>query len=277
MQFITAIAFMAGLTVTLAGLLVIANRKLYVWEDPRIDGVTDLLPGANCGACGLPGCRAFAERVIEGKFQPSDCPVGGPDNARFIANYLGIEAGQFEKKVARLHCAGGCDVAIQIAEYDGYPSCRAAAAVTGGFKGCTYGCLGLADCEDVCDFDAITMAKTGLPMVDVEKCTACGDCVEICPKGLFEIMPVSRHLLVQCKSQLMGDSATALCKVACTGCGICAADAPEGLIEIRNGLAVVNPEKWQLETDIATFRCPTGAIVWIEEKIPDQLELVQIS
>ena len=95
MQFITAIAFMAGLTVTLAGLLVIANRKLYVWEDPRIDGVTDLLPGANCGACGLPGCRAFAERVIEGKFQPSDCPVGGPDNARFIANYLGIEAGQF--------------------------------------------------------------------------------------------------------------------------------------------------------------------------------------
>ncbi|MFQ5630322.1 MAG: (Fe-S)-binding protein [bacterium] len=266
MQLFTAIAFMAGLTVSLAGLLVLANRKLYVWEDPRIDDVTDLLPGANCGACGLPGCRAFAEKVVDGNIQPSDCPVGGPDSARFIANYLGIEAGQFEKKVARLQCAGGCDVAVQIAEYEGYPSCRAAAAVTGGFKGCAYGCLGLGDCEDVCDFDAIAMGATGLPVVDAEKCTACGDCVEICPKGLFEMMPVSRHLIVQCKSLLAGDTATALCKVACTGCGICVADAPEGLIEINNGLAVVQSEKWQLQTDIATFRCPTGAIVWIDEQ-----------
>lgn len=272
MQIAIAIAFLAFLTISLAGLLVIANRKLRVYEDPRIDQVSDMLPGANCGACGLPGCRAFAEKVVGGDIKPSDCPVGGPDNARFIAHFLGIEAGTFEKKVARLRCAGGCDVAIQIAEYDGYASCRAAAMVSGGFKGCTYGCLGLADCEEVCTFDAIHMGPAGLPIVDAEKCTACGDCVRICPKGLFELLPIRRHLFVQCKSLLAGDAATALCKVACTGCGICAADAPEGLITIRDNLAIVNPDQIHLETEIATFRCPTNAIVWIgDQQFPAQL------
>ena len=90
--------------------------------------------------------------------------------------------------------------------------------------------------------------------------------MEICPKGLFELVAASQHLLVQCKSLLAGDAATALCKVACTGCGICAADAPEGLIEIVHNLAVVNPQKRHLETEIATFRCPTGAIVWIDKQ-----------
>lgn len=266
MEWITAVAFFAALTGVLAVLLVLANRKLYVWEDPRLDKVTDMLPGANCGACGLPGCRAFAEQVIAGKIKPSGCPVGGPENADFIARYLGIEAGRFEKKIARLHCAGGCDVAIQIAEYAGYASCRAAAAVTGGFKGCAFGCLGLGDCKTVCTFNAISMSAVKLPVVDADKCTACGDCVEICPKGLFELVPASQHLFVQCNSLLAGDAATSLCRVACTGCGICAADAPEGLISMVNNLPVINPEKRQLETEIATLRCPTGAIVWIAKQ-----------
>lgn len=259
-----AIVFLAGLCVVLAIVLAIANRKLWVFEDPRIDQVADLLPGANCGACGLPGCRLFAEKVVGGEIQPSECPVGGPETANFIADYLGIEAGSMEKKVARLLCAGGTDVSIHAAQYEGFESCRAATTIGGGFKGCTYGCLGLSDCEVACTFDAIVMSPTKLPVVDPDLCTACGDCVDACPKDLFVISPLSHHLIVQCASLLAGDAAEALCKVACTGCGICVADAPEGLMEMQHNLPVIDPHKIELQTDIATLRCPTGAIQWVE-------------
>ncbi len=263
MGVLTAVGFLAALSAILAIMLAVANRYLRVWEDPRIETVTDMLPGANCGACGLPGCRAFADKVVAGDILPGQCPVGGPDTARFIANFLGIEAGDLEKKVARLLCAGGRDVALQVGEYEGFSSCRAAATIGGGFKGCTYGCLGLGDCEVACTFDAITMGPNGLPIVDLEACTACGDCVRACPKELFVIQPVSHCLVVQCRSILEGDEALARCKVACTGCGICAADAPEGLITMEYNLPVVHPEKIQLQTELATLRCPTGAIRWI--------------
>jgi ferredoxin len=192
--------------------------------------------------------------------------VGGPDTAKVVANYLGIDAGSSVRKVARLLCAGGTDVAGKSADYSGYESCRAAAAVSGGPKACTYGCLGLADCEVVCDFDAIKMSPTGLPFVNATKCTACGDCVEVCPKNLFELIPLNQHLIVQCKSVVEGDEILELCEVACTACTRCAADAPEGLIDMKNNLPVINPDKLKLETDIATLRCPTGAITWVEEQ-----------
>ncbi|MFQ5568432.1 MAG: RnfABCDGE type electron transport complex subunit B [Rhodothermales bacterium] len=266
MDILTAIGFLAGLSIALAIVLALANRWLKVEEDPRIEHVTDILPGANCGACGLPGCRAFAENVVGGEILPSQCPVGGPETAQFIASFLGIEAGQMEQKTARLLCAGGSDVAAQVGAYNGFASCRAAATVAGGFKGCTYGCLGLGDCEVACTFDAITMAPNGLPVVDVEKCTSCGDCVRACPKGLFEILPISHHLVVQCKSILEGDAALARCKVACTGCGLCAADAPAGLITMEHNLPVINKERPDLQTELATYRCPTDAIVWIKKQ-----------
>lgn len=264
MEIASAIGFLAGLSIALAGLLMLANRFLRVEEDPRLEEVADALPGANCGACGLPGCRAFAERVVGGEIEPSKCPVGGPETAQFIANLLGIEAGHMEKKVARLLCAGGSDVALQVGEYQGFASCRAAATVGGGFKGCTYGCLGLADCVTACTFDAIEMSRTGLPIVDAVKCTACGDCVTACPKDLFEILPLRQKLVVQCKSLLEGDAALARCQVACTACGRCAADAPEGLITMEHNLPVIHLSRLDLQTEIATYRCPTDSIVWLD-------------
>lgn len=266
MEWISAISFLGILSILLAATLVIANSRLKVYEDPRIDVVADMLPGANCGACGLPGCWAFAEAVIDGDVQPSICSVGGSDTATMVAAYLGIDPGSAVRKVARLHCAGGTDVSLQAAIYQGHSSCRAAAAVSGGPKACAYGCLGLADCMAVCDFGAIKMGKTGLPLVDAALCTGCGDCVEVCPKDLFELLPVNRHLLVQCKSVLAGEAALSLCQVTCTACGRCAADSPEGLITMQNNLPIIDPEKTFLETDIATLRCPTRAIVWIEEQ-----------
>jgi electron transport complex protein RnfB len=147
--------------------------------------------------------------------------------------------GEVEKQVARLACAGGSHVARQRANYKGLGTCRAAATVSGGGKACAWGCLGLGDCEVVCDFDAITMNQFGLPVVDVDKCTACGDCVDVCPKDLFSLQPVSHKLWVACKSRADGD-AEAQCEVACTACGKCVMDAAPGLIRLDNNLAVID-------------------------------------
>jgi ferredoxin len=156
-------------------------------------------------------------------------------------------------------------VAIQMAEYQGHPSCRSAAAVGGGGKGCRYGCLGYGDCEDVCDFDAIVMSPTGLPIIDADKCTACGDCIDICPKNVLELYPVEQRLIVQCKSELEGDGMLDLCRVACTGCARCVSDAPEGLLKMHNNLPAFNRDLLAVQTEAATRRCPTGAIVWLED------------
>ncbi len=266
MDALIAIGFLVCLASGLGVVLAIANSKLKVFEDPRIDNVQDILPGTNCGACGLPGCRLFAEKAVAGEIQPSECRVGGPETAGTVADYLGVDAGEVDKEVARLLCAGGSNVASQMAEYVGFPSCRAAAAVAGGSKGCRYGCLGFGDCENICDFDAITMSADGLPIVDVEKCTSCGDCVEICPKDILELRPVKQHLLVQCKSELEGDEMLTLCKVACTACGKCVADAPQGLLKMKKNLPVINDELVHLQNMDALKRCPTDAIVWIDEQ-----------
>jgi Na+-translocating ferredoxin:NAD+ oxidoreductase RNF subunit RnfB len=246
----------------LAGVLAYASRRLYVYEDPRIDEVEALLPKSNCGACGTAGCRNFAEKVVAGEILPAQCTVNAPAQNAEIADLLGVDAGSVEKRVARLACAGGRHVAFLRARYAGLGSCRAASVVSGGGKDCAWGCLGLADCETVCDFDAIRMDAHGLPVVDADKCTACNDCVEVCPKGLFSLEPVSRRLWVACKNLADGDTAEASCEVACTACGKCVVDSAPGVMKLENNLAVIDYAQNALAAKAAIERCPTGAIVW---------------
>ena len=264
MLVLTAVAAVGGLTVVLTSLLVLANRWLHVEEDPRIDAVEDMLPLANCGACGLPGCRPFAEALVAGETEPAKCTVGSAEGHARIAAYLGVDVGARVKRVARLACAGGSNVARNRARYDGLGTCGAAALVAGGGKGCFWGCLGLADCEVACDFDAIRMDAKALPVVDEEKCTACGDCVDACPKDLFSLQPASRRLWVACRSLDAGDEILDDCEVACTACGRCAMDAP-GLIRMENNLPVVDYSR-NHATRVPIQRCPTGAIVWLDPK-----------
>lgn len=263
-QVLGSIAILGGVGLVFAIIIALAYWKLRVWEDPRVDTVASMLPGANCGACGSPGCRGFAEKVVGGEAKPAGCNVLNDDGASQIASYLGVDKGEANKRVARLMCAGGSNVATQQAEYRGLGTCGAAAAVAGGGKGCAWGCLGFGDCAVSCDFGAITMNRFGLPVVDVALCTACGDCVDACPKNLFEIIPLDQRLIVQCRSQIEGDGALATCAVACTACGKCVLDAAPGLISIERGVAVVHYEKNELADINAIRRCPTGAIQWIE-------------
>jgi len=256
--------FMAALGGILAWALAIANRRLYVYEDPRINQVEELLPHSNCGACGTAGCRNFAEKVVAGEIVPAKCSVNVPEMNAYIAGFLGVSMGEVEKQVARLACAGGNHVAYMRANYQGLGTCRAAAVVSGGGKACAWGCLGLGDCESVCDFEAIVMNEFGLPVVDSAKCTACGDCVEVCPKDLFSLQPISHKLWVACRNRADGDIAEAQCEVACTACGKCTVDAAPGLIRLDNNLAVIDYAGNKLASHVAIERCPTGAIVWLD-------------
>ena len=263
-SFLIAPAIMTGIGLLFAVILAVSYRFLKVKEDPRIEQTEDLLPGSNCGACGQPGCHAFAEQLVQGTAQPAQCTVAPPETVEAVAEFLDVDPGQAEKRVARLHCAGGRGQAYQIAEYRGLEDCLAATVVSGGGKGCSWGCFGLGDCRDACSFEAITMNANGLPLVDISKCTACGDCVDACPRDLFELLPLSHKLLVQCKAPLTGDMATALCKSACDACGHCAADAAPGLIRMQDELPVVDYSAGGPARPDATYRCPTGAIVWLE-------------
>lgn len=266
MSIFIAVATLGSLTLLLAMMLILANKKFYVYEDPRIDKVEDMLPHANCGACGYPGCRPFAQALVDGVVLPGKCTVSSEEGRQAIANFLGVALGEEEKTVARLACAGGSNVAINRANYKGIQTCQAATLVSGGGKGCFWGCLGYGDCEMVCDFDAIEMNNYNLPVVDVDKCTACGDCVEICPKDLFTLQPISHKLWVACKNLEAGDEILEECQVACTACGKCAMDAPGNLIEMKNNLPVINYFE-NHNTKVPIERCPTGAIVWIDDEI----------
>ncbi|MDJ0873215.1 MAG: RnfABCDGE type electron transport complex subunit B [Gammaproteobacteria bacterium] len=263
-NFFIAPAIMTGIGLVFAVILTVAYRFLRVQEDPRIEETEDLLPGSNCGACGEPGCHAFAEKLVAHAVKPSLCSVASADAIESVAELLDVDPGQQEKRVARLHCAGGRAQAYQIAEYRGFESCVAASVVSGGGKGCSWGCLGLADCQDACGFDAITMNDNGLPSVDIVKCTSCGDCVDACPRDLFELVPLNQHLFVQCKAPLAGEMAVSLCMAACDGCERCVADAAPGLIRMQDNLPVVDYSAGGPARPDATFRCPTGAIQWLE-------------
>ena len=234
-----------------------------VWTDGGLGGVCvdPQTYRANCGACGFAGCRAFAEAAVNGDVAPAKCTVMSPDMRDDVASFLGVDAGSEAKRVARLLCAGGSDVAPRKATYYGVQSCAAAVAVGGGGKGCAWG---YGDCAVSCTFDAIIMNERGLPVVDVDKCTACNDCVGACPLGLFTVMPLDHHLLVQCRNLLNGEAATSVCSVACNACGRCVMDAAPGLIEIRRDLAVIHYDRIADANTLAIARCPTGAITWLD-------------
>ena len=260
---LTAVLIMTGLGIFFALVLASADHFLGVEEDPRLEAVDELLPGTNCGACGEPGCRALAAKLVDHEAAPGLCTVSSAAALDEIALLLGVEVGEIEQRVARLKCAGSEGLAGRLAAYRGIHSCRAAVLIDGGGRACGWGCLGLGDCDRVCTFDAIRMLEGGLPQVNPDLCTACGDCIDVCPLDLFTLMPVSQKLFVQCSSPLQGEAARLRCSVACDACGRCAVDAPD-VVDMANGLPRIHYDRPESPPPEATWRCPTGAIVWLE-------------
>ncbi|MGC9373898.1 MAG: Fe-S cluster domain-containing protein [Bacteroidales bacterium] len=250
-----------------AVILYFAAQKFKVYEDPRIDQIEEALPNANCGGCGYPGCRSFAEALVKAD-DISDlyCPVGGNETMATVAKILGKEVEEKEPLVAVVRCSGSPEHRKRVNQYDGASSCAISSALYAGETDCQYGCLGFGDCVDACDFDAMYMdEKTGLPVVIDDNCTACGACVKACPNDIIELRKKNkkdRKIFVSCVNQDKGGIARKACKVACIGCGKCVQVCPFDAITMENFLAYIDPNKCKLCRKCVT-ECPTGAILEI--------------
>jgi len=258
---IVGLASMSGMALLFSIGLAIADKKLAVQEDERIGQAADLLPGLNCGGCGFPGCRGYAEAIVTASAPLDRCNPGGAAAISALSALMGSEASAFVKQVAVLHCQGSEDHSPRRAGYAGPATCGAAALVQGGFKACTFGCLGLGDCVRVCRFDAIRIGSTGLPVVDPAKCTACKACVNACPRSLLRLHPIEdARLLVLCSNKDTGPIAKKVCEVACISCGLCAKRDPDGAVTLQQNLAVVDYAKVTAPHPETVDKCPTGAI-----------------
>lgn len=227
------------------------SQKFQVFSDPRIDEVEALLPASNCGSCGYPGCRAFAEACVAAEnMSHLSCPVGGIETMHAVAHLLGMDAGHFKPRTAVLRCNGACDYRPKTSIYQGVKTCIAVSSLYSGETDCQYGCLGYGDCVPVCQFDAIHMNPvTLLPEVDDAKCNGCGACVDACPKYLIELrrqMPKHRKIYVACRNNDEATVASKACSVACTGCAACYNVCTFSAIEMRDHLAYIDAEKCTL-------------------------------
>lgn len=239
-------------------LLGVASKIFAVKTDERVPKIIEVLPGANCGGCGFAGCAAYANALVGGGVKTNMCPVGGEAAAVKIAEILGVEAEIKEKMVARVLCAGTPELALQKYIFDGPLDCHSAARLGGGEKMCAHGCLGLGSCVKVCQFDAISV-DSGVAVVDVEKCVACGACAAECPKNVIKILPAKSKYTITCKSVEKGKLTRHDCKVGCIGCGICAKACPKEAITVTDNLAVIDPTKC-VNCGICATKCPQKAI-----------------
>lgn len=248
--------FISLITLVIVGtlsavILFFVSKKFEVFEDPRIDEVEAALPAANCGGCGYPGCRGFANACVKAdSLEHFLCPVGGNSTMEKVAQILGKTAIQGEAKIAVVRCGGSCELRPLTNQYDGVSSCAIAHNLYGGETACSWGCLGLGDCEVSCKFDAIHInPETLLPEVDEEKCTSCGACVKACPKLIIELRkkgPKSRRIYVNCVNHDKGAVNKKACEVACIGCSKCLKECAYDAITITNNLAYIDPAKCTL-------------------------------
>ncbi len=261
---VIAIITLGAIGALSAVILYFAAKKFAVFEDIRIAQIEEVLPAANCGGCGNPGCHAFAEACVKAEdFSTLYCPVGGAGVMAKVAVILGKEAKEAVPMIAVVRCNGTCENRPLTSVYDGATSCAVAAALYGGDTDCSYGCLGCGDCENACKFDAIFMnPETRLPEVVEDACTACGACVKACPKSIIELRkkgPKSRRIYVSCVNKDKGALSRKACEVSCIGCGKCQKICEFDAITIENNLAYIDYNKCRLCRKCVEV-CPTKAI-----------------
>ena len=259
MSIIKSILGLGGLSLIFGVVLAIAFKKLAVKVSEEEEKIRSLLPGANCGACGFPGCDAYAHALAQktGECPPHLCTVGGSETAKKIGEVLGVEVQEIEPKVCALRCKGSREEALERYEYHGPGDCRSNYILFRGNKACEYGCLGGGHCVTVCPFKAIKIGPNRVPLIDPNKCTACGICVKECPRQVLELIPRSQLVFLACKSLDKGKAVKDVCKVGCISCTLCVKVCPyEGAIAMDGNLPKMDYKKCT-SCGICYNKCPT--------------------
>ena len=262
-----AVIVLGAIALVAAAVLFVCSKKFAVKEDPRIAQVSAVLPQANCGGCGFPGCSGMADALVKaadgGSLDGLNCPVGGAAVMEQVADLLGMAVANTEPMVAVVRCNGTCENRPKTVEYCGLRTCAAMNACAAGETACGFGCLGCGDCADACQFGAITVnPDTGLPEVNEDLCTACGACAKACPRHIIELRkkgPKGRRVYVSCVNRDKGPAAKKACAVACIGCGKCEKECPFGAITVEGNLSYIDPLKCRSCRKCEKV-CPTGAI-----------------
>ena len=255
---ITAVLVVGIIGLIFGLLLALAAVIFRVEVDERIKKIEEVLPGANCGACGYAGCSAYAHAIVEEGAPLDCCSVGKGNTAQQIGGIMGKAIAATSPKVARVLCGGDCEKAKEKYAYYGVPDCNAANKLAGGQKACPVGCLGFGTCKDVCKFGAIRI-ENGIAVIDEEKCTACGMCVKACPKHVIELMPKDKGVTVLCKNRQSGKVVNASCQAGCIACKICEKNCPSEAISVNNNLAEIDYEKCT-SCGICISKCPKKVI-----------------
>lgn len=265
------IVFTTVITLGLAGfgfavLLAFLSRRLHVEENPRIEEILNVLPGLNCGACGVSGCRAFAQEAVDKNSILNGCLPGGKEVNNAVAKILGVVTLDTTVKVVALcRCGAGENQKKSSFEYIGPPTCRGAHLV-GGTIDCRWGCLGLGDCARVCPVGAITI-KNKRVHIDLAVCIGCGKCKSVCPRGLFELVSLGDELRVysvSCSNTDKGPEVRKVCSRGCIGCGICAR-LPESPYVMSHNLSSVDRTRGSAAAlQEGMNKCPTKCIESID-------------
>ncbi|MDR3276887.1 MAG: RnfABCDGE type electron transport complex subunit B [Treponema sp.] len=256
---LTAI-FALILAFVLGAALGIFKKIFAVPEDPLAGQIREILPGANCGACGYPGCDGYAAALAKGSAPANSCSVGGPAVAKKLVALVGGDA-NLVPVMAVLACRGSRQHAPLKGEYTGIPTCRGAKLSAGGTKLCAWGCLGYGDCVAVCKFGALSMGSDGLPVVNQDKCTGCTVCIAECPQQLLRAVPRDQAGSFAFCSNRNPVKANVLktCKVGCIKCEACVRNCPQGAIAMENGIPKVDYGKC-VSCGTCFSKCPTKAI-----------------
>lgn len=262
------VVILGGLGLVFGLILALASKIFAVEEDPRKELLMEIMPGANCGACGFAGCSAYADAVIDGTTVVGACPVGGAALSEKMASIMGVtNVGASVRQVAMVRCNGSGSERNRY-NYEGIQDCLAASRVAaGGPLACRYGCLGYGSCVKVCDFDAISI-ENGAAKVDMEKCVGCLKCISACPRNLITIVPYGSEVYLRCSSRDKGVFTRSACENGCIGCGLCAKACPNEAITVENNLASIDYSKCT-SCGACIEKCPQKLIKRAKEERKD--------